>query len=152
MLTILNHSWPCMIMVDHVWLYVTICDYVWLWLTMFDFGWPCLTMLTLINIVCSWLTLVNQDWLWSAMVDKMMMSHFNIKRLIIWLCCFATSILVDLCQIATFLNGYVTLKCLSRVMLHFDVPKGLYLIITSLNGYVSWQCSSWLDLLNCYVP
>jgi hypothetical protein len=51
-----------------------------------------------------------------------------------WLCDIETFILVDVCPLPTFMNGYVTLWCRSNVMSHCHIHKGFCHISTFIEG------------------
>ena len=61
-------------------------------------------------------------------------------------------ILVNLCQIATFLNGYVVLQWLKRVMSYENIPQGLWWIKTFQMVMSHWKNHLGLLMSYCYVP
>ena len=70
--------------------------------------------------------------LWnSSMINSLMdLSHCNIHRGLRW---------IEEFYHCTFLNGFVTLRHSSRVMLDFDVHKGIYWITTyDIYQYLCW--------------
>ena len=73
--------------------------------------------------------------LWhSSMVHSLMaLSNCNIQWCLCWFETF---------HHCTFLNGFVALRHSSRVMLDFDVHKGIYWITTFINTYVGLRHSS----------
>jgi len=112
----------------------SLCLYDSLWSTMLGHKFP-------------WLTIVDyvyHGWLWLIMV----MSHYgiHISWLVLiyyipqWLCCILASIKDFI--IATFLEGYVALRCSPMIVKHCDIQLHYLCWITKfLNGYVSLWCS-----------
>ena len=75
----------------------------------------------------------------SSMVHFLMdLSHCNIYWRLRW---------IETFHFCTFLNGFVALQHSSRVMLDFDVHKGIYWIMTFINTYVVLRNSSILHSL-----
>jgi len=73
--------------------------------------------------------------LWhSSMVNSLMdLLHCNIHWRLRW---------IETFHLCTFLNGFVALRHSSRVMLDFDIHKGIYWIMTFIDTYVGLRNSS----------